>query len=162
VTETLRLVSYNKRFRGVALEPELAPNLKLAFVDNNEIQQVLINLLFNAADATQSEGGVIRVVTENYPSGDNGEPVSKVKVRVVDNGIGIPREHLERIFDPFFTTKPAGAGTGLGLSLCQRIVLGNRGGIKVESEVGRGTTVTIALPAHEAEADAPAARTASL
>jgi signal transduction histidine kinase len=162
VIETLRLVSYNKKFRGVALEPELAPDLKLAFVDINEIQQVLMNLLLNAADATASEGGVIRVITENHPSSSDGsEVVRKVKVRVIDNGIGIPREHLEKIFDPFFTTKPAGAGTGLGLSLCQRIVLGNRGTIKVESEVGRGTTVTISLPAHDPMAEADASRGAN-
>lgn len=151
ITETLRLVSYNKRFRGIALVPELAAELKPAYADPNEIQQVLINLLFNAADATQSEGGAIRVVAENHPAGANGEPVRKIKVRVIDNGIGIPREHLERIFDPFFTTKLPGSGTGLGLSLCQRIILGNRGTIKVESEVGKGTMVTVCLPAYETE-----------
>ncbi|MGH7906530.1 MAG: sensor histidine kinase, partial [Candidatus Binataceae bacterium] len=153
VTDTLRLVSYNKRFRGIVLEPELAPDLTAAYGDNNEIQQVLINLMFNAADATQSEGGTIRVVTLNDPAPVNCDRLRKVKVRIIDNGIGIPREHLERIFDPFFTTKPPGAGTGLGLSLCQRIILGNRGTIKLESEVGKGTTVTICLPSFEAEAE---------
>jgi signal transduction histidine kinase len=72
-----------------------------------------------------------------------------VLIKVVDNGIGIPKEHLERVFDPFFTTKPAGAGVGLGLSLCQRMILSNHGTIRVDSEVGRGTSVTIILPAHE-------------
>ena len=80
-------------------------------------------------------------------------------MRVSDNGVGIQPENLERVFDPFFTTKPAGAGAGLGLSLCQRIILNNQGTIKVESKVGRGTTVTICLPAlsdaanYEAAAD---------
>jgi signal transduction histidine kinase len=69
-------------------------------------------------------------------------------MRIIDNGYGIRPEHLERVFDPFFTTKPAGSGVGLGLSLCQRIILSNQGTIKVESEVGKGTTVTICLPAH--------------
>ncbi|MBF6568570.1 MAG: hypothetical protein IVW54_06810 [Candidatus Binataceae bacterium] len=146
VTETLRLVSYNKRFSGVTMTPELASNLAEAYVDNNEIQQVLLNLLFNAADAVANDGASIRIVTENVLPAASG-CVSKVKMRIIDNGIGIPREHLDRVFDPFFTTKPAGAGTGLGLSLCQRIVLGNRGTIKVESEVGQGTAVTICLPA---------------
>ena len=68
---------------------------------------------------------------------------------MVDDGIGIPREHLERVFDPFFTTKPAGAGVGLGLSLCQRMILSNQGTIRVDSEVGHGTTITITLAAAE-------------
>jgi len=77
-------------------------------------------------------------------------------MRIIDNGYGIRPEHLERVFDPFFTTKPAGAGVGLGLSLCQRIILSNQGTIKVESQVGKGTTVTICLPA-PAEAVQPGA-----
>lgn len=147
VSETLRLIAYNKRFNGIALEPALDPELAPCFADPNEIQQVLINLLFNAADATQREGGSIRVTTCNVA----GEHGSRVMLRVEDNGIGILREHLERIFDPFFTTKPSGSGTGLGLSLCQRIVLANHGTIRVDSEVGKGTVVTIGLPAHEVE-----------
>jgi two-component system NtrC family sensor kinase len=140
-------VSYNKRFDGITLQPELTAELAPAHIDKNEIQQVLLNLLFNAADASPGEGAIIRIVTENFAP-DPHRGIRKVKMRVIDNGIGIPREHLDRIFDPFFTTKPAGAGTGLGLSLCQRIVLGNRGTIGVDSEVGRGTAITICLPAH--------------
>ncbi|MGB6091763.1 MAG: ATP-binding protein, partial [Candidatus Binataceae bacterium] len=73
----------------------------------------------------------------------------RVMMRVEDNGIGIPREHIERVFDPFFTTKPAGAGAGLGLSLCQRLILSNKGTIRVDSEVGKGTKISILLPGHE-------------
>ncbi len=153
ILETLRLVSYNKRFNGINLSPELAADLSAAHVDKNEIQQVLLNLLFNAADAAPNEGAVIRIVTENFTP-DPRTQARKVKMKVIDNGIGIPPEHLARVFDPFFTTKPAGAGTGLGLSLCQRIVLGNRGTIKVESEVGQGTAVTICLPARAANTEA--------
>jgi signal transduction histidine kinase len=150
VAETLRLVTYNKRFDGIRIESSLTPDLRPVFAGDNEIQQVLLNLLLNAADATQREGGMIRVVTENK-QGYNGDRGKRVVVRVIDNGIGIPRDHLERVFDPFFTTKPAGSGAGLGLSLCQRIVLANRGSIRVVSEVGKGTTVTIYLPAYEGE-----------
>ena len=151
IKETLRLVAYNKRFNSVTLEPQLAGDLKPVFADDNGIQQVLLNILLNAADAMQNGSGVIRVITENKKALQNGAG-GRVVVKVVDNGIGIPREHLERVFDPFFTTKPAGSGVGLGLSLCQRIVLANRGTIKVESEVGKGTTVSISLPAYEATA----------
>lgn len=157
VRETLRLVAYNSRFQGIAFEPQLAADLKLAFADNNEIQQVLINLIFNAADATQHRGGTIRIVTANKASHDNGGRIEKVLMRVADNGIGIPPEHLGQVFDPFFTTKPAGAGVGLGLSLCQRIILANQGTIRIDSEVGKGTAVTICLPVYEPEAAAAGA-----
>jgi signal transduction histidine kinase len=150
VTETLRLLSYNKRFSGIGLEPRLAPDLNQVFADNNEIQQVLLNLLLNAADATQGSDGQIKIVTENHRGADQN---SRVVMWIIDNGIGIPREHLERVFEPFFTTKPAGAGAGLGLSLCQRIVLANRGTIRIDSEVGKGTTIKISLPAYEPSQD---------
>jgi PAS domain S-box-containing protein len=152
VSETLRLVTYNKRFSGIRVEPILAPDLCPAFADDNEIQQVLLNLVFNAADASPAEGGVIKVITENHKVGQGSDKSRRVKIRVVDNGIGIPKEHLERVFDPFFTTKPAGAGVGLGLSLCQRMILANHGTIRVDSEVGRGTSVTITLPVHQVSA----------
>ncbi|HEY2523803.1 MAG TPA: ATP-binding protein [Candidatus Binataceae bacterium] len=152
VRETLRLVAYNSRFQGVTFDPQLGADLKHAFADSNEIQQVLINLIFNAADASQHRGGTIRIVTENHPARrDGGGHVNKVLMRVTDNGIGIPPEHLSRVFDPFFTTKPAGAGVGLGLSLCQRIILANQGTIRIDSEIGKGTAVTICLPTFECE-----------
>jgi signal transduction histidine kinase len=149
IAETLRLITYNKRFSGIRVEPILDPNLRRAFADDNEIQQVLLNLLFNAADASPAEGAVIKVITENQRAGQGADKSRRVLIKVVDNGIGIPREHLERVFDPFFTTKPAGAGVGLGLSLCQRMILSNQGTIRVDSEVGRGTAVTITLAAAE-------------
>ena len=147
IAETLRLITYNKRFSGIRVDPILAPDLRRAFADDNEIQQVLLNLLFNAADASPAEGAVIKVITENQKVGQGADKSRRVLIKVVDNGIGIPREHLERVFDPFFTTKPAGAGVGLGLSLCQRMILSNQGTIRVDSEVGRGTAVTITLGA---------------
>jgi PAS domain S-box-containing protein len=154
IAETLRLITYNKRFSGIRVEPILAPDLRRAFADDNEIQQVLLNLLFNAADAAPAEGAVIKVITENQRPGQGNDKSRRVFIKVVDNGIGIPREHLERVFDPFFTTKPAGAGVGLGLSLCQRMILSNQGTIRVDSEVGRGTAVTITLAATEEAARA--------
>jgi len=145
ISETLRLVTYNKRFGGIRIEPSLNSELSPAYADANGIQQVLLNLLFNAADANEAEGGVIQVTTENRraPQADG---AARVVMRVVDNGRGIASENLERVFDPFFTTKPAGSGVGLGLSICQRIVLSNHGTIRVESESGDGTAVTICLP----------------
>jgi signal transduction histidine kinase len=113
-------------------------------VDSNEARlgQVVLNLLVNAAQsipegrASQNE---IRVVTRMAESG-------RVVLEVRDTGSGIPREILPRIFDPFFTTKPVGVGTGLGLSLCHRMVSDLGGEIGVESEVGKGTVFRVTLP----------------
>ncbi len=145
IDETLRLVAYNKRFAAIRIDRDLAPDLRPVMADANGVQQVLLNLLFNAADALRDGAGVIRVSTANQP-GAQGEAAGRVAMRVADNGVGIPAENLERVFDPFFTTKPAGAGAGLGLSLCHRIVVNNQGTIRVESAAGAGATVTICLP----------------
>lgn len=153
VTDSVRLVAYNKRFDGITLDVQLGEGLSPAYADGNGIQQVLLNLLLNAVDAIKAPGGVIRVVTENLDVRHNGMSMRKVLIKVIDNGVGIAREHLERVFDPFFTTKQAGVGMGLGLSICQRIVLDNRGTIRVQSEVGKGTVITICLPAGEGAAE---------
>jgi signal transduction histidine kinase len=103
-----------------------------------ELEQVLLNLLINAAQAIEG-GGVVRVSTAVHGR--------EVEIAVADTGCGIPGELLERIFDPFFTTKPAGEGTGLGLSISHEIVRRHGGRILVDSDVGRGTEVRIRLPA---------------
>ena len=74
-----------------------------------------------------------------------------VAVTVSDTGMGIPPDHLDKIFTPFFTTKPVGQGTGLGLSACHGIVAAHGGEIRVDSEVGRGTRMTMLLPAARRE-----------
>jgi PAS domain S-box-containing protein len=144
INETLRLLAYNRRFDSIRIEPALPRDLAVACADHNGIQQVLLNLVFNAADAIQNKQGTIRIVTANKRS-PSGEPW--VKLSVTDNGCGIAPENLDRVFDPFFTTKSTGSGVGLGLSLCQSIVLANQGTIKLESRACEGTTVTICLPA---------------
>jgi CheY-like chemotaxis protein len=104
---------------------------------------VVLNLLVNAAQA-MPEGNAdhheIRVATRTAANG-------RVIIEVADTGCGIPRENLTRIFDPFFTTKPVGVGTGLGLAICHGIVSELGGRLDVESEVERGTTFRIELPA---------------
>jgi PAS domain S-box-containing protein len=105
-----------------------------------ELEQVFLNLLLNAADAVGG-AGTIRIAGAVFGA--------RARVDVADDGTGIAPELLARVFDPFFTTKPAGAGVGLGLSLCQRMILANHGTIRVDSEVGHGTSVTITLPVHE-------------
>jgi signal transduction histidine kinase len=105
-----------------------------------ELQQVVINLLSNALDATPP-GGTIAVSTRRL-----GEPPSTVALEVTDTGTGIQAEHLSKVFDPFFTTKPPGKGTGLGLSVCFGIVQDHHGTITVDSQGGRGCTFTVILP----------------
>ncbi|MEO8876908.1 MAG: response regulator, partial [Polyangiaceae bacterium] len=114
-------------------------------VDSNEARlgQVVLNLLVNAAQAMpegRASQNEIRVKTR-MGSGN------RVVIEVTDTGMGIPKDILPRIFDPFFTTKPIGVGTGLGLSLCHRMVTDLGGEIAVESEVGTGTLVRVTLPA---------------
>ncbi|MEO7035689.1 MAG: ATP-binding protein [Polyangiaceae bacterium] len=105
--------------------------------------QVILNILINAAHAIEpgaSEHNAITVRTRQDPRG-------RPTLEIEDTGCGIAKENLTRVFDPFFTTKPVGVGTGLGLSIAQRIVRELEGEILVESEHGRGTRVTVTLPA---------------
>src|SRR5262245_11842308 len=109
------------------------------FMDVGQIQQVVLNLLNNAAEAMPS-GGVVRVVTRPTPGGG--------EIEVEDHGSGIPADVQPQLFHPFFTTKSE--GTGLGLSICQRIVEAHGGQIRFESGLGRGTTFFVFLPFREA------------
>ncbi len=111
----------------------------LVNADAKLLQQVFINLLLNAAEATDP-GGVIHVESDEDSSG------GFVQVKVVDSGKGIPKEHIHRVFEPFFTTKGTGKGTGLGLSVSLGIVQKHEGVIEIESEERKGTTVTVTLP----------------
>jgi PAS domain S-box-containing protein len=110
--------------------------------NEGRLGQVFLNLLVNAAQAIP-EGGVerneIRIVTRSH--------AGQVAIEVRDTGSGMSPEHLEKLFEPFFTTKPVGVGTGLGLSICQDIVTGFGGRMEVESEVGKGSTFRVILPA---------------
>jgi two-component system NtrC family sensor kinase len=105
----------------------------------SQINQVILNLLSNAAQATRDDEGTIIVRTAMRDAGH-------VAVEVTDNGHGIPAEVLPKIFDPFFTTKPVGKGTGLGLSICYKIVQNHGGRLEVQSKPGVGTRFTMVLP----------------
>jgi signal transduction histidine kinase len=105
----------------------------------SQINQVFLNLITNAAQATADEGGVIGLRTFQPGPG-------QVAVEISDNGHGIPEDVLPKIFDPFFTTKEVGKGTGLGLSICYKIIESHGGRIDVQSKAGVGTRFTVTLP----------------
>ena len=105
-----------------------------------KLNQVFMNLFTNATQAIEKDG-VIRIKT--FSDGTH------AYVRITDTGRGIPPENLSKIFDPGFTTKGVGVGTGLGLSISYNIIRKHKGEIRVESQVGRGTELTLKLPIHE-------------
>ena len=101
------------------------------------LNQVVLNLIMNGIQAIEGEGTVtVRSRRE----------ASSLIVQIIDTGGGIPKQHVDKIFDPGFTTKGVGVGTGLGLSICYRIVQDHLGSLEVDSEVGRGTTMTVRIP----------------
>jgi PAS domain S-box-containing protein len=145
-------VSISKRAR---LEYHFAPGLPQVEADATQIRQVIMNLITNAADAVSERGGAISLSTGvihadagylagAYIDSDLTEG-DYVFVEVADTGEGMDEETRQRIFDPFFTTKFT--GRGLGLAAVLGIVRGHKGAIRVESQLGRGTTVTVLLPA---------------
>ena len=125
----------------VRVETVLDPAVPLIRADGDQLTQVFINLVTNAVDA-MPHGGSLAVRTEVRRR--EGEPW--VVVGVTDTGTGMDSDQLARIFEPFYTTKPEGRGTGLGLSVSLGIVRNHGGFIGVESEPGRGTTMTVWLP----------------
>jgi two-component system, NtrC family, sensor kinase len=122
--------------RWVTVVKAFAPDLPSVMVDGDQIRQVAINLILNAG-AAMPEGGKLVVGTALDEDG-------MVRISFADTGAGIPQEYLEKIFEPFFTTKAK--GTGLGLAITRQIVEHHHGRITIESEIGRGTTVTVILP----------------
>jgi PAS domain S-box-containing protein len=121
------------------LERDYAPNLPLVQAVRDQMLQVVINLVTNAADALDVAGGSIRVRT--WAAGE-----ATVGFAVSDSGSGIKDEDRSKIFDPFFTTKPAGRGTGLGLSVVRNIIYSHGGQISFQTRPGNGTTFLVTLP----------------
>jgi PAS domain S-box-containing protein len=153
-----------RRLVGSNIELQVVHARDIGFVrvDRTQLEQVIVNLVVNARDA-MPDGGVIRVQTSMLrlakPTPAGNETVAAgewVQLDIIDQGVGIPPENLQRIFDPFFSTKEVGRGTGLGLSTVYGIVKQTGGHVLVRSEVGRGSVFTVLLPRHEPGADAEA------
>ena len=137
----MELVAHHLQNRRVRVEPEFAASVPLIQADRQQMRQVFLNLLTNASDA-MPEGGTLTVRT-NLATLAGGK---RVVIEFADTGVGIPAEHVSKVMEPFFSTKEEGKGTGLGLAICRRAVQEHGGTVHIASEVGKGTTILIALP----------------
>lgn len=138
---------------AIAVEFHGLADLWSTLIDPNQLENALLNLCINARDA-MPDGGRIAVETGNRTvdarsaSDRDMPPGDYVTLSVSDDGVGMPPEVVARVFEPFFTTKPIGVGTGLGLSMIYGFAKQSGGQVRIHSEVGKGTTVTLFLPRH--------------
>jgi two-component system NtrC family sensor kinase len=146
VQETLRLVQHQIDLLNIEVKLELDPESPEISCDDQKIKQALVALLLNACDAVQSDTGCIVVRTRLLAK------KNKLEIAVQDNGIGMDEETRSHMFEPFFTTKTVSPeketslNSGLGVSVVYEIVKSHHGSIEVESELGKGTTITLILP----------------
>jgi signal transduction histidine kinase len=143
INKALSILANEFRINRITLEKSLSDHLPKVLIDVNQIEQVFINFFMNAIEAIQGQG---QVSVHSFKDEDD----QGVVVEIQDSGMGIPQEHLEKIFEPFFSTKQK--GTGLGLAVNYGIIQKHGGQIRVRSQPGRGTTMTIRLPYGPAEA----------
>ncbi|WP_108518354.1 PAS domain-containing sensor histidine kinase [Bradyrhizobium algeriense] len=138
---------------AVTLQIDVEPDVWPVMVDVAEFETALVNLVVNARDA-MAGGGVITISAHNVTPGGEAGAGGQVAISVEDTGAGIAPDILGKIFDPFFTTKPIGKGTGLGLSQVHGFAHQAGGTVKVASELGKGTRITILLPRKETAPEA--------
>ncbi|MDZ7760396.1 MAG: ATP-binding protein [Desulfovermiculus sp.] len=141
IQDTLRYLHPELKYMPLEVTTDLPPEAVTVQSDYQLLQQVVVNVLINAIHALREitdQTGQLHIALD--------EQNSKGRIRITDNGPGIPDQVQERIFDLFYTTKPEGKGTGLGLPICRRIMQRLGGDIWFESQVGKGTTFHISLP----------------
>jgi len=137
IEDVISLVGKQASFRDIKAKFDLAADLPKVMVDQDQMRQVVLNIVLNAAEA-MPKGGEIRFATRVDPSN------RMLQVTVADNGPGIPEEIKDKLFEPFFTTKKT--GTGLGLAIAYGIVERHGGTISIDSKVGEGTGITFRIP----------------
>ena len=159
IDDTAQVLKVQPLMSNIELEYRLEAQNDKVLADSNQLRQVFLNLIINAADAISSErkaaNGKLKI--QSSPADEKQEQPEEgqnyLKIMFIDNGPGIPAENIGNIFDPFFTTKDPGKGTGLGLSVSFMIVEGFGGKMTVNSKVGEGTTLTLLLPLIENQVD---------
>ena len=144
ITRTVSMVEKQILLNRVHIKLDLREDVPETMMDANQIEQVIMNLLLNAAEATAG-GGTISLST-SFDAPDR-----TIVITVSDTGCGISPENLDKVFDPFFTTREVGQGTGLGLAVCYGIVRKHNGRIQVHSQPGQGTCFTIRIPVDTTE-----------
>jgi two-component system NtrC family sensor kinase len=144
VESTIGLVKNEALINGINLAFFPEDGLPIRTIDRNQLQSTLLNILINAFDATGHGGNV--TVTTGLSNNSDQAGQKGFEIAVSDSGCGIPPENLNKLFDPFFTTKEVGNGTGLGLAVSYGIIERHGGTIRVQSEVGKGSTFTVWLP----------------
>jgi two-component system, NtrC family, sensor kinase len=135
--DVITLVRNQASFQSIVLRAELNSGIPMVFADADQMRQVVLNIILNAADA-MPQGGEIRVRSLFDPQ------INQVMLRISDTGPGIPAEIQDKLFEPFFTTKKT--GTGLGLAIAYGIMERHKGALKIESALGHGTTIVVILP----------------
>jgi len=140
--QALSLVGHQAQLQNIEIIRELSPSLTKVMADFDQLQQVFTNLTLNAIQA-MPDGGRLTLRTSVVDS--------EISVDVQDTGCGIPKENLSKLFTPFFTTKEKGKGVGLGLAVVHGIIERHKGRVKVQSEVGKGTTFSVYLAVHNDE-----------
>jgi hypothetical protein len=143
---TLHLARQQTGSKNVEFFIQVPPDLPAFRMDSEQLHQVLLNLVLNGIQAIEREGKITVAAKVAAPGGPG--QADLVEISVSDSGAGIPPESLERIFRPFYTTKRG--GTGLGLSLCRRIIRQHGGTLAVESKLGKGSRFIVRLPMREA------------
>ncbi|MBM4107560.1 MAG: GHKL domain-containing protein [Phycisphaerae bacterium] len=139
VRSAVGLIDLDQRARRAHVELDLPDRVGLVRTNPHALTQILVNLLANALDATADVPAPRIAVRTDRPDG-------RLRIRVEDNGQGIPPEHLKRVFEPFFTTKPAGHGTGLGLSISDKLVRDMGGSIAAATLPRGGAVFTVQIP----------------
>jgi len=142
IEQVLAMVGHQAQLQNVEVVKEFSPSLPKVMADFDQLQQIFTNLTLNAIQA-MPDGGRLTIRS----SAVDGE----VRIDVQDTGCGISKENMDKLFTPFFTTKAKGKGVGLGLAVAHGIIERHKGRIKVQSEVGKGTTFSVYLGAHSSE-----------
>ena len=145
ISRLLPLLDHVVRKRGISVTTNIPEDLRDVAGDPGRLQQVFINLLMNAVEATPPDG---QITIKAWPCPHDGR--IGVSVEVMDTGAGIPPDALGQVFEPFYTTKPAGQGTGLGLAISRDIIRDHGGTVFAQSRPGQGSTFTVWLPEYEA------------